>query len=116
MKVICTKVPASPTGEPIEASPWVTVGAEYDVVSVIAEPARRVLVQIRTDDGSLGLFDSVNFMTTDGILPASWSTRIAEGGILELAPAAWLTPGFWEAFYDGDPAAVAAVETELQRL
>jgi hypothetical protein len=116
MKVICTKVPPSPTGEALEASPWVTVDAEYDVVSVIAEPARRLLVQIVTDDGSLGLFDSANFMTVDGAIPASWASRIGEGGVLELAPAAWLTPGFWESYYDGDPSAVDAVEAELQAL
>jgi len=116
MKVICTKVPLSPTGEVLDSSPWVTVDAEYDVVSVIAEPARRLLVQIVTDDGSLGLFDSANFMTVDGAMPESWAARIGEGGVLELAPAAWLAPGFWEAYYDGAPSAVDAVESELQAL
>lgn len=115
MKVICTNVPMSPTGEMLETSPWVTVGAEYRVVSVVAEPARRVLVQIVTDDGSLGLFDSTNFMTVDGAVPERWTARIGEGGVLELAPTAWLAPGFWEAYYDGDSDAVDAVESELRR-
>jgi hypothetical protein len=116
MKVICTKVPPSPTGEVLDTSPWVTVDAEYEVVSVIAEPARRVLVQIVTDDGSLGLFDSTSFMTVDGTVPEGWTARVGEDGVLELAPTAWLAPGFWEAYYDGDPAAIDAVTSELQRL
>ena len=55
MKVICTKVPPSPTGEVLDSSPWVRVDAEYVVVSVITEPARQVLLQIVADDGSSGL-------------------------------------------------------------
>ena len=100
----------------MDASPWVTVDAEYVVVSVIAEPARRVLLQIVTDDGTLGLFDSASFMTVDGAMPESWTARVGEGGVLELAPTAWLAPGFWEAYYDGDRLAVDAVESELRAL
>jgi hypothetical protein len=115
MKVICTKVPPSPTGEALDASPWVTVDAEYDVVSVLAEPDRQVQLQIITDDGrSLAWFDSTNFMTVDGAIPESWTARVGEGGVLELAPASWLAPGFWEAYYDGDPSATDAVEAELR--
>lgn len=116
MRVICTKLPLSPTGETLDSSPWVRVDAEYVVVAVIAEPARRLLLQIETDDGSLGLFDSANFMTVDASIPRRWIARVGEGGVLELAPAAWLTPGFWEAYYDGEPAAVDAVQSELEAL
>ncbi|WP_158607472.1 hypothetical protein [Flexivirga caeni] len=55
-------------------------------------------------------------MTVDGAIPESWTARIGEGGVLELAPAAWLALGIWEAYYDGDPTAVDAVESELQAL
>lgn len=117
MKVICTKVPPAPTGEVLDVSAWVTVDAEYHVVSVLAEPDRPVQLQIVTDDGrSLAWFESTNFMTVDGAMPESWTARIGEGGVLELGPAAWLVPGFWEAYYDGDPSAADAVEAELQAL
>lgn len=116
MKVICTKVPPSPTGEVLDSSPWVRVDAEYVVVSVITEPARQVLLQIVADDGSLGLFDSANFMTIDGAIPETWRARIGEGGVVELAPATWLAPGFWEAYYRGELSAIDAVESELDAL
>ena len=117
MKVICTKVPPTPNGEAPAASPWVTVDAEYHVVSVLAEPGGQVQVQILTDDGrSLAWFDSLNFMTVDGTVSERWTARIGEGGVLELAPKAWLVPGFWEAYYDGEASAVDAVESELQRV
>jgi len=117
MKVICTKVPAAPAGEVEVESAWVTVDSEYHVASVLAEPDRQVQIQIVTDDGrSLAWFDSTNFMTVDGAMPESWTARIGEGGVLELGPAAWLAPGFWEAYYDGDPSAADAVEEKLRVL
>jgi len=116
MKVICTKVPLDATGKAQDTSPWVTVGAEYDVVSVIAVPHRELLLQIVDNEGGLGWFASVDFMTVDGTIPASWVSQIDEKGMLELAPAAWLVPGFWEDYYDGEPSAVDAVEAELQSI
>ena len=116
MKVICTKLPLSPDGEPLESSPWITLHAEYHVVSVLAVPDGRVQLQIVDDSRSLGLFDSACFMAVDGTVPDSWTVRIRERGVLDFAPTAWLAPGFWEAYYDDDPAAIEAVEAELRRL
>ncbi|WP_268531024.1 hypothetical protein ACT17Q_13830 [Cellulomonas sp. CW35] len=94
-----------------------TVGAEYRVVSVLASPGRRVLLQILTDDGrSLAWFESTDFATVDGAVPESWVVQIGEAGVLRLAPAAWLVPGFWEAYYDEEPSAVGSVESELRAL
>ncbi len=116
MKVVCTKLPPLPNGEALDASPWVTVDAEYYVASVLAEPGGQVQIQIVTDDGrSLAWFDSSSFMTVDGTMPDRWCAQIGEGGVLEIAPASWLAPGFWEAYYDGDPSAGDAVEAELRR-
>lgn len=115
MKVICTRLPAPVDGTEVHSSPWVTLDSEYHVVSLLAEPAGRVQLQIVTDDGqSLAWFDSSDFMTVDGNLPGSWTARVGEGGELELAPESWLAAGFWEAYYDGDPTAVEAVSSELE--
>jgi hypothetical protein len=114
MKVVCTKLPATVSAGPQDRSPWVTVHAEYRVVSLIARPAGRVQIQIVTDDGrSLAWFDSTDFMTVDHTVPATWVAKIGEGGTLELAPTSWLAPGFWESYYEGDRAAADAVEAEL---
>lgn len=53
-------------------------------------------------------------MTVDGAIAESWTAQIGEGGVLELAPVSWLAPGFWEAYYDGDPSVTDAVEAELR--
>lgn len=36
--------------------------------------------------------------------------------MLEFAPASWQVPGFWEDYYDGDPAAAEIVKTELSKI
>lgn len=88
MKVVCTKLPPPPSGEVLDASPWVTVDAEYYVASVLAEPGGQVQIQVVADDGrSLAWFDSANFMTVDRTVPDRWSAQIGEGGVLELVPA-----------------------------
>lgn len=61
MKVICTKLPPAPNGASADTGPWLTVDAEYQVVSVLDEPGRQVQLQIITDDGrSLAWFGRRN--------------------------------------------------------
>ncbi|GAA3283700.1 hypothetical protein AAU01_05320 [Paenarthrobacter aurescens] len=94
-----------------------TIDAEYHVVSLLAHPGRGVNLQLLTDDGrSLAWFDSRAFITVDGSVPETWEARIREGGTLAFAPPSWLVPGFWEDYYDGDPAAVEIVDTELSKI
>ena len=97
--------------------PWVTRDAQYDVVSVLASPIGRVQLQIVADDRrSLAWFDSIYFATVETTIPASWSVHVGEGGVLEIGPAGWHSEGFWEAYYDGDRSAAAAVDRELRQL
>ncbi|MDR6637086.1 hypothetical protein [Paenarthrobacter nitroguajacolicus] len=82
-----------------------------------AYPDRRVDLQLHTDDGrSLGLFDSWGFRTVDGSVSATCEARIGKGGVLEFAPPEWLSPGFWENYYDGDQEAAKIVQTELSKI
>lgn len=118
MKVMCTSLPLRPDGEPFDRHPSFTLHAEYHVVSVLAAPGRRVEIQLLKDDGhSLAWYGSEYFMTVDDTVPDSWTVRIGEDGVLDLAPRAFLAHGFWEAYYDDDdPSAIEAVEAELRRL
>lgn len=117
MKVMCTQLLASDGRERLESSPWLTLDAEYHVASLLAYPDGRVLLRLLADnENGLALFDSRAFITVDGRVPETWEGRIGEGGALEFAPSSWLVPGFWEDYYDGDPAAVEIVETELCKI
>ncbi|MGN6686445.1 MAG: hypothetical protein ACTHK1_02795 [Actinomycetales bacterium] len=101
-------------GKPMTDSAWLSVDRVYRVLSVAATPEGSVQLQVVTDDGrSLGWFESAMFMTTDGAIPPNWVARIGDRGAVELAPARWLVPGFWESFYDLDPGARRVFEEEL---
>lgn len=114
MRVLCVRLVSQVDGTPMTTSPWVKLDGEYPVLSVLTEPAGRVLLQILTEeDSTAARFDSSMFMTTDPSLPPNWIARIGEDGSLDLAPQRWLVPGFWDAFHDDDPVARSTYGEEL---
>lgn len=113
MKVQCNLLRSPATGKILESSPWLTIGKEYVVISIVSGLAGKVMLHLVTDDGSFGFFDVDCFLTTDQSIPSNWVGQIDDHGDLELAPASWLEMGFWESYYDDDVAAQATVNTEL---
>ncbi|TCC48813.1 hypothetical protein E0H75_19770 [Kribbella capetownensis] len=114
MRVVCVDVPVPVIGMEVESSPWVTLDREYVVLAISAEAGGRVQLQLVTDDkDTLGWFDAGCFVCVEGDVPSTWVVRLGEKGLLELGPEAWLAPGFWEAYYDGDASAADAVESQL---
>jgi hypothetical protein len=93
------------------AGAWLKPGVSYDVLEVRAEPGRLVHLRIAGEQsGTPALFDAALFDTVDGTIPPHWRARLGPGGTLTLGPEAWAAPGFWEAYFDDDPDAVAAYE------
>jgi hypothetical protein len=112
MKVLCVKIISPVTREEVLEHPGVRLHEEYSVLSIIVEPSRGAKLRIMTSDGTPALFDAAMFATSNGHLPSNWVVHVSENGVLELGPASWLKPGFWERYFDKDPAAVAAFEAE----
>jgi hypothetical protein len=93
-------------------SPWLTVGREYDVLEILADPGQRVLLRVETDEsGSPGLWGAGLFRTVSAQIPPSWSADIQDDGSVMLGAEGWRRPGFWERYYDGDPSAVGVGTT-----
>ena len=102
----------SPGGER-HGSGFLTVGAEYVVLSVEASVAAGVLFRILGDDGlTPALHEAAEFDLVSDAVPPNWRIAVGAGGstaAFELAPAAWLEPRFWLDFFgDGDVATIAA--------
>jgi hypothetical protein len=117
MEVRCVEVPDAPDGTKQDYSYWVTVGKSYTVTSIlIKNSGRNSSLQIVDNDRSLGIFDAKYFVTVDETIPSNWVIRLRPSGVMDLGPASWLEWGFWEAYYDDDPAAVAAVRLEVDRM
>ena len=85
--------------------------------SLAARSAGEIDLHLPTDSpGDLGWFPSTSFVTVDDSTPSSWVTQIDEDGNLSVGPRSWLSPGFWERFYDGDGVAAEIVRHELEAL
>ena len=114
MKVVCVRLISSVDGTPVPESRWLTLHAEYVVLSISAEPGGPLHFRILADDRyTPALFDSAMFAVTDGAIPPNWTVETDEGGALELGPARWLASGFWEAFFERDPHAVQVFAEEM---
>lgn len=46
----------------------------------------------------------------DGRVPSTWRAAKGEEGAFDLAPPEWLENGFWDAYYDRKPEAVATYQ------
>lgn len=115
MRVRCERLINPGTLQPESSSPWLEVGGEYAVLTVMALPEGTTWVRIYVDDerGAM-LLDSRMFVTVDTSIPANWVSAIDDRGALRLGPATWLEPGYWESYYDGDPSAVTTFHRELE--
>jgi hypothetical protein len=116
MRVLCRRIESATTGAGLERSPWLTVGREYDVLEIVAQPGREVLFRLLGDDatGGPGLWDSRLFTAASTDLPSHWVASVDGNGIIRIGPEAWQREGFWEAYFDGDPAAVRAFESAVE--
>lgn len=116
MKVRCRRIESATTGAEMARSPWLTVGREYVVLEIVAYPEREVLLRLSGDDaaGGPGLWDSRLFGATNERIPVTWAATVDEDGVLRMGPEAWQRDGFWEAYFDGDSAAVGEFRAALK--
>jgi hypothetical protein len=119
MRVKCVKIfDVSGSREvPRRRTEWLTIGKEYPVLSVEVGVGQPAYLRIIGDDGHTpGLHIIQQFVTVSSRIPSSWLVQVGENGYLEMAPASWLRPGFWEDYFNGQADAVAQFEAERARI
>ncbi|WEH34788.1 hypothetical protein PZB75_16370 [Streptomyces sp. AM 4-1-1] len=92
-----------------------TDGHEYVVLEISARFKVATSFRVEFTEGGLrqsALFDTRAFTVVSHSLPPTWKYFQLESGSFSLCPESWNTPGFWDAFYDGDPQAIAVYEDE----
>ncbi|MEZ6085515.1 MAG: hypothetical protein R3E58_16605 [Phycisphaerae bacterium] len=72
-----------------------TVGREYEVVSISADHYRIV-----DDTGDPYIFEPACFEVVDDNEPAFWKVSFGEGGDRYANPPEWSEPGFFEDYHD----------------
>lgn len=118
MIVKCFKTYDSITREPIERTPWLTIGKEYVVLSLEVRALsveNRVYLSIQSDDGANPvLFEADQFVTVSSKMPANWVISLDEFGNMNIEPQKWSRPGFWEDYFNFDEDARQDFEDELK--
>lgn len=113
MKIRCIKL-VDGFGKATTNSQWESVGTTYDVLSLEVCSDGRTLVRFVGDREKMpALRPLEQFEIVDHGIPENWTvfTKLRGGGIV-FGPAAWASPGFWERFFDFDPAATQSFERE----
>lgn len=116
MKVRCVRI-FDPRGNELEQSPWLTIGKDYVVLSVIFDiggAARLRLVGDRRN--GLALFRWDAFEIVSPIIPPTWIIFPGPQSYIYLTPEPWTEPGFWERYYDQDQDAMMIFERERKKI
>ncbi|WP_069737618.1 hypothetical protein [Streptomyces sp. EN27] len=90
-------------------------GHEYVVLEISARFKMGTSFRVEFIEGGLrqsALFDTRSFTVTSHSLSPTWQYFQLDSGSFSLCPESWNAPGFWEAYYDGDPRAIAVYEDE----
>jgi hypothetical protein len=112
VRVLCVSV-----GGEGSSDGWLTLGHEYDVLSILILSKGTGKFRILADDGRTPfLADVAGFSAASQDLPDSWVAVVREGGAVEIGPRPWLELGFWERYFDGDPVSISEFEEELRRM
>ncbi|WP_326596429.1 hypothetical protein [Streptomyces sp. NBC_01803] len=92
-------------------------GEEYVVLEVFSQHGKDTSFRMEySPRESCAVFDSRLFTITSAKMPPSWIFFQLASGSFSLCPEPWSDQGFWEAFYDREQWAVAAYETEKQKI
>jgi hypothetical protein len=116
MKVKCAKLIDS-KGNAQERSGWLTLGKVYHVLEVVQDTHGRWLLRMIGDGLSgVALFRLDQFEVVSAKLPDAWMVVWNSKGGFALTTEAWSQVGFWEAYYDKEPAALSKFEDGRRRI
>ena len=115
MKVKCVRL-LDASGNDVAFSSWLTLGHVYHVMSVFVDKNGKrsfgiINRHLNGEWPQLGSHQAECFEIVSEVVPSNWKNWVNENSS-GASPAAWQVPGFYEAFYDHDPAAYPIFERE----
>lgn len=117
MIVRCVRIINEQTGELLPPNSWLTIGKKYHVLSIFVADGEVPKYRLIGDDGvTPALHTSSQFDVVSDTLPSVWKAHSVPFKFFELAPGSWTAPGFWEAYFDGDPEAEAIFRESCRKL
>ncbi len=117
MIVRCVELLDEQTGQTLTKSAWLTVGKQYIVLGIYVSFGATVQFRLLGDDDSTpALHDASQFQVISGFIPSEWKVRLIPRKLMLVEPEPWLTPGFWESYFDADPKAVEVFRESYRRI
>lgn len=117
MRVRCVRTIDETTGAERSSDPWLTIGSEYVVLSLVTKArSRQYYILFSESQGVPALFRVNQCEITDDSLPKSWRANESGEGLVQLGPREW-TGSFWDEFNDDKDAArdlFLAVKAQLE--
>lgn len=115
MKVKCIRLLDS-DGREVEHSSWLALGRVYHVMAMHVAPDGKRFFSIvsHQPEGEwpqMGNHQAECFEVVSDVAPSNWKDWVHENSS-GTSPAAWQVPGFYEAFYDHEPAAYSIFDRE----
>ncbi len=105
MKVRCIRQ-FDAMGTPIATSAWLTTGVVYHVLEIVSD-REGTKFRILGDEKNTPAYQLASqFEIVTNSIPKCWVVTFADHNFLMCAPAAWRENGFWDRFFDRDPAAI----------
>jgi hypothetical protein len=116
MKVKCVRL-VDAKGAPVGVSPWLTLGKVYAVLSLSFSREQGMQLRLIGDEGNgVAIFKMEEFEIVNGTIPPTWITFPGPKDTIQFAPEPWTERGFWERYYDKDPAAVRIFDGESRKI
>lgn len=74
------------------------------------------LFRVISDEGDPVLFETGIFVLKSNQISAMWELVMDPNGNISFGPSVWAEAGYWERFYDGDPAVVDGFWSLVRRI
>ena len=117
MRVRCIKLISEQTGQPINTSPWLSVGKVYLVLEVLVSGRDYIKFRLVSDDNKTPAFhDFSQFELVSGAIPKCWIATFEPGQQFCLSPSIFAQRGFWDRYFDGDDETRRAFDEVLRTL
>lgn len=113
MQVRCERI-TGPAGEDQgESTSSLVIGSTYVVLAVHAGSTTRTSFQILDERDEPIFVSAIDFQVVDPRVPPGWAVTMGHAGSIVLCQPPMADSGFWDAYSDGEFAAIASYEQAL---
>lgn len=117
MKVKCIKIYNESKNEFLTQSKSLTIGKIYIVLEMLIYQDKKILYRLARDsDETPALFNAVQFNIASHDIRPNWGIYSLSNDAMIFTPKAWIDPGFWEKYFDGEHEVLEIFNREVSKI